>query len=51
MQELGVPIEVYDMRPEEEAFAVVIRGDSYHAECHELSVGGICGNCGKSVVT
>jgi hypothetical protein len=47
----GLIVEVYDMRPDEDAAAVVIRGTCYHADCGKFSVGNVCGKCQKDVVT
>jgi hypothetical protein len=50
-REAGLIVEVYDMRPDEDAVGVVIRGTCYHADCGKFSVGNICGKCQKDVVT
>lgn len=49
-QDAGLVIEIYDMRPDEDAVGVVIRNVCYHANCGNLSPGRICGKCGKDVV-
>jgi hypothetical protein len=47
----GLEIEVYDMRPNEDAFGVVIGDSCYHATCGNFSLGAVCGKCGESVVS
>lgn len=46
----GLEIEPYDMRPDDNACAVVMPGVFYCADCGNFSRGNGCGNgCGKGV--
>lgn len=47
----GLNVEVYDARPHEQAFVIVVTGASYHADCDRFSRGNVCAKCGRDVVT
>lgn len=48
----GLDIELADLRPEEQAFIIVVNGASYHADgCNTISRGSVCHKCKTDVVT
>jgi len=46
----GLDVEVFDLRPTETGFSVVVGGSSYHADgCNTISRGNVCHKCGTPV--